>query len=260
MRKLVVVLIFIVAITATYLVIHTKGTEPAKESSPSPFTSFVADGSFSDWEGIQPVWSSGYANPDPWPFQEIWFQSVYTAKDSENLYFFIVHEPNLPERFSTDQMSGCLGWIYADIDADVNTGSTSGLGFMGHEEAKGFELALWLPLGVEASYDMTTQKVRAQCYICCELYLLDQGLKFASSPTHSYTSLESKPLIAYSREGVEICVPLSYMPRPVDPNMRLAAGEELASWKDRWNDGKVHAPVFVQTREKNALEEPDKAK
>lgn len=178
---------------------------------------FKLDGSFEDWDGVEPLWDEGGVEGQGSNETNIDIKQVYFKNDDQYLYVFMKCSPTLEERFKIDKSGGVVGDLYFDTDNDPATGGTYIL-LWDSEKYKGYEVRVWIPLGYETWSGETTM------YVGYELYMAE-GESFSGLGTFSQNTTRQGSLIAHGPDGIEMALPLNRLGIQVPATVRILLAE-----------------------------------
>jgi hypothetical protein len=186
------------------------------EAAANPYL-FKLDGNFEDWSGIEPLWHEGGAEGQGAWETNIDIKQVYFKNDDQYLYVFMKCSPTIEERSKIKKSGDIVGDLYFDTDNDPTTGGTYIL-LWDSEKYKGYEVRVWIPLGVETWSGETTM------YVGYELYMAE-GESFSGLGTYRQDTTRKGSLIAHGPDGIEMALPLNRLGLQVPATVRVLLAE-----------------------------------
>lgn len=193
-----------------------------QENAPSgPTLLFTLDGSIKDWNGIEPLWNEGGAEGRGVSEHNVDIKQVYFKNDDQYLYVFMRCTPTIAERYKITPYSDIMGDLYFDIDNDPATGSGKlfALDELKGEEYKGYEVRVWIPIGV-----MSSSKGKTPC-VAYEIRSLDNA-EFSHMSDFTQNSFSSRALIAHGKDGIEFALPLDKLGLQSPKTIRVLLREQ----------------------------------
>ena len=189
----------------------------SEKETPANLYLFKLDGAFEDWDGIEPLWAEGGVEGQGAWETNIDIKQVYFKNDDQFLYVFMKCSPTVDERSQMEKSSGIVGDLYFDTDNDPFTGGTYILSW-DTEKYKGYEVRVWIPLGIETWSGETTS------YVGYEFYMTD-GEGFSGLETYEQTSHKKGSLIAHGPDGIEMALPLDKLGLQIPATVRILLAE-----------------------------------
>jgi len=178
---------------------------------------FKLDGSFEDWEGIEPLWEEGGAEGQGAWETNIDIKQVYFKNDGQYLYVFMKCSPTIEERSKIEKSGGIVGDLYLDTDNDPSTGGTYIL-MWDAEKYKGYEVRVCIPIGIETWSGETTM------YVGYELYMAEGG-SFPGLGSYRQDTTRKGSLIAHGPDGIEMALPFDKLGIQVPATVRVLLAE-----------------------------------
>lgn len=192
------------------------------ENAPSGSTLlFTLDGSIKDWSGIEPIWNEAGAEGQGAFEHSVDIKQVYFKNDDRYLYVFMRCTPTIAERYKIHPYSDIMGDLYFDIDNDPATGSGKlfALDELKGEEYKGYEVRVWIPIGVMSSSKGETP------YVSYDIRSLDNA-EFSHMSDFKQNSFSSRDLIAHGKDGIEFALPLDKLGLQSPKTIRVLLAEQ----------------------------------
>lgn len=142
-------IVFSVANSKTDRGDETETPQTSVETSKSQYLVNL-DGKQDDWADVEPLWEEGGAEGPGAFAHHVDIKQVRFKNDNQYLYVLMRCSPTVVERFELKAAGGIICDLYFDIDDDSSTGSGKVAPF-DSEKFKGFEVRVWVSIGVDAS-------------------------------------------------------------------------------------------------------------
>ena len=198
------------------------------EESAAPVTSllFKLDGRADDWAGIAPFWEEVGPAGSGLGESSIDIKQVHFKNDAQYLYGFVRISPTIGERFKVSPTGDIIGNLFLDTDNNSQTGSNAAEG-MESEAYKGYEIRIWIPVGV-----VTSGSGESFPSVSYEIYTHEGGF-YGINRADLQNTMDEGSLIAYGPDGVEFALRLEVMKIAVPANFRVMLDQHASSAGDQ---------------------------